>query len=164
MTDLRVHHQVSELLYREGELLDGQRWDEWLELFVPDCRYWLVAWLGEHATTSDPDSEISLIYCDGRAALADRVTRVRSGLSAAALPLPRTWHMVGAIRVGERDENGLHVSARWESRAYRLEESSVCYGRYEYRLAEESAGWRIRSKKIVLVNDAIDTVLDFYHL
>lgn len=164
LTQALVHFQVSELLYREGELLDAQRWDEWLELFVPDCRYWVLAWLDEHELTRDPATEVSLIYCEGRAALADRVERVRSGLSAAAMPLPRTWHMVGAIRLGERDAAGLGVSARWQSRAYRFEQTSVYYGRCEYVLAEERAGWRIRSKKIVLINDVIDTVLDFYHL
>lgn len=164
VTDLATLHRACDLLYREGALLDEQRWDDWLALFVEDCQYWLVAWVGEHQVTRDPATEVSLIYCDRRSALADRVTRVRSGISAAATPLPRTWHMVGAVRLCGQDVSGLSVSAQWQSRAYRFGETRTYYGRYEYRLVEDRGEWHIRSKKIVLINDTIDSVLDFYHL
>ncbi len=36
--------EASEVLFLEAYHLDGQRWDEWLELFTEDCEYWMPAW------------------------------------------------------------------------------------------------------------------------
>ena len=86
-----------ELLHREAAYLDEQRWDEWLALFAPDCEFWVPTWTGEGRLTTNPRTELSLMYFAGRGGLEDRVVRIRSGRSPAALPLPRTTHMVGNI-------------------------------------------------------------------
>lgn len=164
MTDLALLHGVSDLLYREAACLDEQRWDDWLALFTEDCEYWVAAWKGDHETTCDPATEISLIYCNSRSGLEDRIARIRSGLSAASTPLPRTWHLVGNVRLGGGDRDGLSVFAQWESRAYRFEETQAFYGSCQYRLVERGGGWRIRRKRTVVVNDLINTVLDVYNL
>lgn len=35
--------EVEEFLYREARLLDERRFDEWLDLFTDDARYWMGA-------------------------------------------------------------------------------------------------------------------------
>ncbi len=162
--DLLLYHNVSDLLYREAGYLDTQRWDEWLALFTEDCEFWMPAWDGDHELTQDPKTELSLIYYDSRVGLEERILRIRSGLSAASTPLPRTAHMVTNVRLGERVGDTLNVFAQWQTHAFRHQRSDTLYGRYEYRLREVGGEWRIARKKIVLLNDVIHTALDIYHI
>jgi 3-phenylpropionate/cinnamic acid dioxygenase small subunit len=157
-------NEVADLLYREGAFLDEQRWDDWLALFTPDCEYWLPSWKSEHEISSDPRTEVSMIYHDHRARLEDRILRIRTGMSAASTPLPRTWHTVSNIRVGAMEDGLLPVCAQWQANTYWFEETTSLYGRYEYRLARVDGGLRIKRKKIVLVNDIISAVLDVYNV
>ena len=79
-----------ELLEREAALLDERRFDEWLALYLPDCEYWVPAWRADGTPTGNPQIELSHLYCASRAALEDRVVRIRSGRSPASTPAPRT--------------------------------------------------------------------------
>lgn len=155
---------AEQLLYREAAHLDAKRWTEWLSLFTEDCEYWLPAWTGDHELTSDPARQVSLIYYRRRARLEERVSRIRGGMSAASTPLPRTQHMVSNIQVEAADGGALSVHACWQSHTYRFQVTETLYGRYEYELVREAGAWRIRRKKIVLVNDVINTVLDIYQV
>lgn len=157
-------HQVSDLLYREAASLDEQRWDDWLALFTEDCEYWLPAWKGEHELVSNPKTEVSMIYHDRRSRLEDRILRIRTGISAASTPLPRTWHLVSNIRLGAMEGDLLPAYAQWQTRTYWFEQTDTLYGRYEYRLVRVDGAWRIKRKKIVLINDTINAVLDVYHI
>jgi 3-phenylpropionate/cinnamic acid dioxygenase small subunit len=148
------------LLYREALALDRRDWDEWLVLYEEDAEFWMPAWRDEMEPTTDPQSELSLIWYQGRTNLEERVWRVRSGLSVASTPLPRTVHAVTNILV----EGGDRVAASFTVHTYdvRAQRTHVFFGRYEYRLRETNAGWRIAAKKILLLNDVIPTVVDFY--
>jgi 3-phenylpropionate/cinnamic acid dioxygenase small subunit len=156
--------QVSDLLYCEAASLDEQRWDDWLALFTEDCEFWLPAWKGEHTLISNPKTEVSMIYHDHRSRLEDRIMRIRTGISAASTPMPRTWHQVTNIRLGEPEGDLLPVFAQWQANTYRFDQTDTLYGRYEYRLVQVDGAWRIRRKKIVLVNDMINAVLDIYQI
>jgi len=156
--------EAEDLLYREALSLDRREWDAWLELYAEDAVFWMPAWRDETEPTADPEAELSLIYYRGRRNLADRVWRVRSGMSVASAPLPRSVHAITNVliegSVGDRAE----VSASFTVHRYdvRSERSHVFFGRYEYALVREASGWRIAAKKILLLNDVIPTVLDFY--
>jgi len=157
-------HEVQALLYREAAALDAKRWDEWLDLFTEDCVYWLPAWTGEHTLAQDPAREVSLIYYDRRARLEERVSRIKGGMSAASTPLPRTVHMVGNVVAEPAEGGALAVQACWQSHTYRFQSTDTLYGRYEYTLVRLGDALRMRRKKIALVNDVINTVLDIYQV
>src|SRR5260221_313451 len=38
---LLLTQEIAEFLYREAELLDGRRYDDWLTLLAEDIRYWM---------------------------------------------------------------------------------------------------------------------------
>lgn len=152
------------LLFEEAAALDEQRWDDWLALFTADVEYWMPAWDSEHEMTRDPTNEISLMYYSDRSGLEDRIWRIKSGMSSASTPLPRTCHLVTNIRVGSLVDGLLQVKANWQGNAYRHEKSDSFYGRYEYGLREEQGQWLIARKKIVLMNDIIPSVVDIYNV
>lgn len=157
-------NQVADLLYREGAYLDERRWDDWLALFTEDCEFWLPSWKSDHELADDPRTEVSMIYHERRSRLEDRILRIRTGLSAASTPLPRTWHAVSNIRLGEMEADLLPVHAQWQTHTYWFEQTITLYGRYEYRLVQVDGSWRIKRKKIVLNNDIIHAVLDVYNI
>ncbi|MBC5784647.1 aromatic-ring-hydroxylating dioxygenase subunit beta [Ramlibacter sp. USB13] len=149
---------------QEALHLDAQRWDDWLALFTDDVQFWVPAWTDEHTLGASPESELSLVYITARAGLEDRVWRVRSGLSVASTVLPRTCHQVTNCVVAPASEGELRVESSWSCHQVRLKDRSqhVFFGRYEHRLREVDGQWRIAGKKVVLLNDVIPTMLDFY--
>jgi 3-phenylpropionate/cinnamic acid dioxygenase small subunit len=158
---------AQDVLFREALYLDTQRWDDWLALYEEGATFWIPAWIDEHTQTASPDTELSLIYCAARAGLEDRVWRIRSGLSAASTPLLRTAHAVACPVVSAIEGAGparLRVESSWTCHVHhpKRREEHVFFGRCEHVLRERPQGWRIAAKKVVLMNDTIPTMLDFY--
>lgn len=152
-------------LEAEGALLDDRLWDEWLALYTEDAVFWVPAWTSEETPTSDPLTEVSLIYHDRRERLAERVWRVRSGLSLASSPLQRTAHMVSGVRIVDEAQDGsTRVRSTWTVHRYdpRRKIQNAFFGRAEHRLVRIDGAWRIAAKTVWLLNDLIPTVLDFY--
>ena len=163
---LQTIHQVQTLVHSEALHLDAQRWDDWLGLFTEDAVFWLPAWADEHRLSASPERELSLIYCSARAGLEDRVWRVRSGLSAASKPLPRTSHAVtnSVVTLDSGSSDRVVVDSSWTCHVYELKQRTqhVFFGSYQHHLLCEQGHWRIQSKKVILMNDLLPTMLDFY--
>ena len=163
----QMEADVSRLILTEGLLLDRCRWDEWLDLYTDDAVYWVPAWKNESETTSSPDTEISLIYYAGRSGLADRVWRLKSGLSVASMPLRRTSHVATNVLVepGDGDDRATATAAFTVHHFDpKRRTQHVFFGRYEYAFRRDGTTWRIAAKTILLANDHIPSVADFYLL
>lgn len=156
---------AAEFLYREAQLLDERRWDEWVELYTQDAVFWVPAWKSEDEPTSSPDTELSLIYYEGRSNLADRVWRARSSLSVASTPLHRTAHSItNVVLESAPAPDQAIVKSSWATHTFnpRRKTQHVFFGRCEHTLRLEGGTWRIARKKVLLLNDYIPAVLDFY--
>lgn len=164
MNDL--YARCADLLYTEARALDARDWDTWLALYLPEAEYWIPAWDGEHVLTEDPQNEISLVYYADRSGLEDRVFRLRTNLSSASVPLPRTAHLVGNIQVAPGAADGDYaVHASWQCTSFRFKQTHYHAGSYDYVLREHGDGTlRIARKKTTVINDVISQVLDFYHV
>ncbi|WP_303621704.1 aromatic-ring-hydroxylating dioxygenase subunit beta, partial [Pseudomonas aeruginosa] len=79
--------------------LDDKDWDAWLALYAADASFWMPSWDDRDQLTEDPQREISLIYYPSRAGLEDRVFRIRTGKAASTVPMPRTLHQIGNVRI-----------------------------------------------------------------
>lgn len=151
------------LLMQEAHYLDERRWDAWLGMYEPGAVFWVPTWRDDGTPVENPDNEVSLIYHEGRPALEDRVWRLESGRSAASTPILRTAHSVtGAVLEG--DPGAPTVFASWTCHVYdpKHRKQHVFFGRYEMRYAAHGDDWRIARKKILLLNDYIPTMIDFY--
>lgn len=153
---------ARDLLSREATLVDERRWDEWLELFSKDVEYWIPAWDSETEFTQDPDSELSLVYYNGRFGLEDRVYRIRTGTSTASTPPARTCHLVSNVLCELQPDGNCIVTASWTAHVYRFKATSTFYGSYRYLLVPEGSSWLIRRKRILVMNDVVPTALDIY--
>lgn len=166
MTSPLSHVEAEALLYREAALLDEGAWDDWLALYTEDAVFWVPAWRDELTPTADPDSELSLIYYEGRRGLEDRVVRARSGQSVASHPRPRCAHMISNVRLVEGDADTAEIASNFAVFLHdvRAERTHTFFGRYRHTLRREAGEWRIARKHILLLNDTIPTVVDFYSI
>ena len=166
MTAALSRADAEDLLYREAALLDEGAWDDWLALYTDDAVFWMPAWRDEETLASDPDSELSLIYYDGRRGLEDRVFRARSGQSVASRPRPRCVHNVGNVRLIECADGIAEIASTFTVFLYdvRADRTHHFFGRYRHMLRHEAGAWRIARKHILLLNDTIPTVVDFYSI
>jgi 3-phenylpropionate/cinnamic acid dioxygenase small subunit len=157
----------KDLLSREAMYLDEKRWDEWLALYAVDCEYWVPTWTAEGNLTTSPQTELSLIYYTARGALEDRVVRIRSGRSPAALPLPRTAHIVSNILPLEPPQRDrIRLRSTWACHTFfpLMDVHHTFFGRAEYDLERRDATWLIAKKKTILENDRIPLPIDIYCL
>jgi 3-phenylpropionate/cinnamic acid dioxygenase small subunit len=158
--------RCADLLYREAAYLDERRWAEWLALYTEDAEFWLPAWDEDARPTDDPQSQLSLIYYNSRAGLEDRVWRIQSGLSPASSPLIRTCHLLTNVRITNVVNGQPQISSHWQVHIYRPEKQQAFtyFGFYEHLLCLEGEQLRVAKKKIILLNDVVESVLDIYHV
>jgi 3-phenylpropionate/cinnamic acid dioxygenase small subunit len=156
--------RALELIHREAALLDRKDWTGWLELYLPDAEFWIPAWDDESTLTEDPRTEVSLMYYASRAGLEDRVWRIRSGMSSASVPLPRTCHLVTGAHVEAEEGDDLRVASSFAVHSFKERKTQTFYGRYEHTLRTAGRDLRIARKKIIVLNDVIPGVLDVYSI
>ncbi|WP_166366571.1 anthranilate 1,2-dioxygenase small subunit [Pseudomonas akapageensis] len=160
----QLQYRIEQFLFRKAELCDAQDWDAYIDLFDENCEYHLPQWESEHQYTTDPKRGMSLIYYNNRSGLEDRVFRLRTGKSAASTPLPRTLHQISNVRISELGDGQLRVLANWHTLYARLGTSEQFFGHATYHLKPVGESWKITRKHMLLLNDTINSVLDFYHL
>jgi salicylate 5-hydroxylase small subunit len=79
---------VTSLFTRHGDLLDEDRFDEWVDLFTDDCEYLVIA-----RENHDRGLPLATIRCESKGYLKDRVVAVRE----TSMYAPRSQrHVVGA--------------------------------------------------------------------
>jgi benzoate/toluate 1,2-dioxygenase beta subunit len=155
--------QVAEFIQKEASLLDDRKWDEWLDLYHPQAEYWVPMWDDDGTPTTDPQSELSLIYYDSRKGLEDRIFRINTGKSSATTPLFRTCHIRSLPLVTH--EAGLFVAAfNWVTHAYRTNTHLSYFGKKKLWLEPDGDSFKIRKAYTLIDNDLIDQVVDVYHL
>lgn len=162
--DQALHFAVTQFMYKKAELCDSQDWDAYLELYDEDSVYHIPQWIDDHNYVQDPDQGLSYIYYADRSGLEDRVFRIRTGKAASASPLPRTLHNINNIRVAQLADGQLEVKVGWNTLYNRQGVEGTFYGHSVYTLRQVEDTFRIRRQHTVLLNDKIDSVLDFYHV
>lgn len=139
---------IAAFLAREARLLDENRFEEWLDLFAPECAYWVPA----APDANDPLAAIA-IWFDDRRQLEGRIYRLRTGHAWSQVPPSRTSRLVGSVEVFGTDEAEVYmVRSAFVLTEVRAGEQRTFAGWNAHRLARAGADWRIRVKQVNLVN------------
>jgi 3-phenylpropionate/cinnamic acid dioxygenase small subunit len=160
LTRLLVRHEVEDFLYREAELLDERRYEEWLDLFTEDARYFMpmrrnVPHDASAREFTREGTDVSW-FDEGKDTLARRVKQIRTGIHWAEEPPSRICHMVSNVEVLQATPPGpspreLAVKSRFLIYRNRVEtETDVLVGKREDLLRRQDGGWKIARRKIVL--------------
>lgn len=158
--------RAAEVVFREARLLDERNWADWISMYREDALYWIPAWLDEDEFTSDPATQVSLVYHDHRRGLEERISRIQSRKSITALPLPRTVHLIGNLEAAEIAPGQILCHSVFSVHVYdpRVAKGHVHHGRYQHTLLDQGGEWKIARKIITLVNDRVPTLLDVYSI
>jgi 3-phenylpropionate/cinnamic acid dioxygenase small subunit len=70
------------------------------------------------------------------------------------------------VRLTAASEGHTHVSSHWQTHIYLPEKQHAFtyFGFYEHVLQMKEETLRIAKKKIILLNDVVESVLDIYHV
>jgi Small subunit of phenylpropionate dioxygenase len=149
MKTLSVDKQeIEQLLFREASLIDEGQFNEWLELFDDELTYWVPC----NDRDIDPELHVNIIY-ENRARLTERIKRLQSGLAHAQIPPSKTCHLVSNIEVAGSDGDVVTVTAKFVIAELRRSTQTIYAGRYVYHLVRKSDQWKIRMKKVELINN-----------
>ena len=138
MSAIETRFAVEDLLYAYVACLDNDELEDWPNFFVEDCLYQIIP----HENVSQ-NLPISLIYCDSRGMLQDRVTAYRKANYYA----PHLYrHVVSGVRIIGEDNGVIEARANYVVLQTHLD--PVDYGSTEVYSAGE-----YRDK--VLINDGV---------
>lgn len=148
IADPTERDQFRLLLEKEARLLDQLLFEDWLQLFVPNCAYWVPSTRNQ----GDPRSEIAVMF-DDRRRLEDRVFRLRTGYAWSQAPSSRTARMISNVEVfkgSDADQRMVRsnflISEFWDN------ETRILTGWAAHRVHQDASQWRISAKQINLIN------------
>lgn len=143
--------EVEDFLFAEADLLEHQRYDEWLALFEVGGRF-------EVPTTDAGDvtaAEGGYFVCDDYRLLQARVKRLKSRKAHAENPPSLTHRLISNVRLTGRDGEELEVSANFIVHRAREGEENVYYGRYRHRLVVTEDGLAFRLRRAELAHERL---------
>jgi 3-phenylpropionate/cinnamic acid dioxygenase small subunit len=142
---------AAEFVMHEAHLLDTRRFDDWLGLFADDGRYWVPLLGAEQQDTTGHNS----IALEDRLLLSLRIERLKDPRAHSQHPPSHCQHILQAPQqCGPAVDGVLQVRTPFlylESRgAHEIMLSGSCL--HTLIESETETGWRIREKRVDLLN------------
>ena len=152
---LLLRQEVEEFLYREAELLDERRYEEWLELLTDDVRYFMP--MRRNVPHDETEREFTREGVDvnwfdeGKDTLTRRVRQLLTGIHWAEEPPSRICHMISNVQILRAGASEVAVKSRFLVYRNRVEtETDVLVGKREDLLRRVNGGFKIARRRIVL--------------
>lgn len=147
--DYTVLREVEEFLYREADLADSHRFDEWLALWTKEARYWVPC----NEEEIDPKRQISVIYDDWKK-LDERIFRLKGRHAHAQAPRSRLARVVSNIQLVEFDAaRGGTVTSRFVLGEVRLDSQTIWIGKAKHVLVRSQGEYKMKEKWVYLINN-----------
>ena len=143
-----LQRQIEQFLYRQSELLDGKRWQEWIDLFDEGGVYWAPA---------DPAHThwdgVASVFIEDRDMMRVRMKRVGHPRAWSQQAEWSTSHVVSNVVVERIDEQGgIHVRSRFHMMELRRDDLRHFGGTYRHHLRRDEEGFRILLQRVDLFN------------
>ena len=138
---------VEGFLYREARLMDAHQYDEWAALWDDDATYWVPC----NADDIDPSRNVSIIY-DRRGQLRSRIQRLKE-TSWLREQAPRLKRLVSNIEIESESDSELVVSSAFIVAELHHHNHYLWAGSTTHKLVPDGAGFKIKYKKVVLLNN-----------
>ena len=138
---------VEQFLYRQADILDERRWEEWLALFTDDGIYWMPA-----SATQDTGEGQPNIFWEDHYLMDMRIRRVEHPYAHSQEAGHRTSHVVSNVMIQSEKDDEIIATSRFHMVEYRLDDQRYFGGRYTHTLSRTKAGLKIRLQRVDLVN------------
>jgi 3-phenylpropionate/cinnamic acid dioxygenase small subunit len=155
-----LQHAVEQFLYRQAELLDAKRWQDYIDLFAPDGVYWMPARREDTTWEGVPS-----IFAEDRNLMTVRMKRLLHPDAWSQRPLWGTNHIVSNVILEKQSANGeLVVRSRFHMMELRRDTVRHFAGSYVHHLASTKDGFRIKLQRVDMTNAqaAYDYVLQVW--
>lgn len=148
IADLPIRDHARQIIEREARLLDGHDYERWLQMFAPECVYWVPG----TPERGDPRREISMMF-DDRRRLEDRIYRLRTGYAWSQAPRSRTVRLVTNVEVFATDSPATRmVRSNFLISEFWGDETRILTGWAGHRLMQREGQWLIEAKQINLID------------
>ena len=144
--------RVEELLFREADLLDSWRLEEWLDLYTLDAHYYVPP-NDVDGDNANPDTDLFYIV-DDRPRMQERVIRLAKKGAHSEQPHSKVRRIVGNVRAWREEDRILSRSSFFVSRA-KDQRADVYVGHYLHELVEKDRELLIAKKTCVLDMEAL---------
>lgn len=143
-----IQSEVERFLFHEARLMDEHRYDDWLALWaLDDATYWIPA----NADDIDPMQNVSIIY-DRSGQIRNRIRRLKETLWLKE-GAPRLKRIVGNIVIEAENGNAFTVSSNFILAELHRSVQTVWAGTTVHVLIADGENFRIKSKKVLLLNN-----------
>lgn len=153
LEDVLLHHEISQFLFHEANLLSERRFNEWLDLFAEDAVYEAPIRVTREKGAAWELSPTGRLFDDTKETLNVRIARLNTEYAWAEDPPSRVRYYLTNIRVSSTNEpdcyavtyNVLIYRSRGELPEYEL----ISTQRNDL-LRRTQDGWRIARRTIVV--------------
>jgi 3-phenylpropionate/cinnamic acid dioxygenase small subunit len=161
-TNGRLREEVEDLLYRQAALLDGRRWQEWVDLFTDDGIYWMPVQPSQTDWLSEPS-----IFAEDKLMMEIRMGRLNHPNAWSQAALWGTNHLVSNLVIeavgapeaggaapggGSDGSQSITVYSRFQMMEMRRDEVRHFGGTYRHQLVRTPDGLRIRLQRVDMMN------------
>ena len=145
LADADLHQFVR----HEARLIDEQRFEEWLDLFTEDARYWMPLEWGQ----TDDKLHASLMNED-KLLLRVRIERLKGNRTFSQKPKSRCHHVLQVSTIDARNDQAksYQVYTPFHYVETRLDEQTLYAGWARHYLTAVEGHLKIKLKRIDLVN------------
>jgi 3-phenylpropionate/cinnamic acid dioxygenase small subunit len=157
---VELQHEVEQFFYSEADLLDERRFNEWLDLFTDDLRYWMPITsnvrFGDQGTELTRELKDSAWMDEGKETLTQRVKQILTGIHWAEEPKSRMSHLVTNVRIVDSKPESARpeqVTSRCRFIVYRnrlQDEVDILVGKRSDTLRRIDGQWKISRREIYL--------------
>lgn len=149
-----VIREVERFFYREARLLDERRFNEWLDLFTDDARYWMPVRMDKSSKAPGEFSAPGQLafFDETKETLDMRVKKLATGMAWAEEPPSRTRHLITNVEIDPGDtESEFKALSNFVLYRTRLEnKQDLLVGRREDLLRRENGALKIAQREIFL--------------
>lgn len=144
-----LQREVEQFLYRQSELLDSKRWQEYIDCFATKGVYWMPS-LPEHTHWDG----VPAIFIEDKDLMTVRMRRVEHPNAWSQQAEWATNHVVSNITIERIDARTgeLHVRSRFHMMELRRDDLRHFGGTYRHHLKRDKNGLKIMQQRVDLVN------------
>ena len=143
-----TQHAVEQFLYRQAELLDSKKWQDYIDLFAEDGVYWVPADPAHKTWEGMP-----AIFAEDKNLMTVRMKRVLHPDAWSQRPAWGTNHVVSNVSILKTSANGdLHVRSRFDMMELRRDDVRHFAGSYSHHLVKTKKGYRIKLQRVDMTN------------
>jgi anthranilate 1,2-dioxygenase small subunit len=153
MTEAELQFRVERLLAQYIECIDDDRLEDWPDLFVADCNYRIIP-----RENADRGLPLTLICCEGRGMLVDRVVSLRQ---ANIYARHYYRHVLSNVHVKSVDSGAVIVQSNYVVFQTRRNGATDVYsaGKYMDKIVVSDSALLFKEKIVTVDTYRVDSLM-----